>query len=251
MDGDFNFLNNVLFNWRHRTVDGGDQNSRYNVLNNYYKPGPATPEGAIRRRTLRPDGRRPRGKTSPREWGKAYVAGNVFEGDKAVTEDNWAGGVQIDGDADPAVVLPRVRADRPFPMAKAPLQSARAAYEAVLEHAGATRPRRDAVDRRIIDQVRRGTVSYTAGKGIIKDVSQVGGYPEYRGEPLKDSDGDGMPDEWERQHGLSPHDPSDAAGDCNGDGYTNVEKYVNGLSPHKKVDWKDLRNNRDPLMTAR
>jgi hypothetical protein len=251
MDGDFNFLNNVLYNWRHRTVDGGDQNSRYNVINNYYKPGPVTPQGAVAHRVLRPDGKRPRGKTSPREWGKAYVAGNVVEGDRAVTADNWAGGVQIDGTEDPAAVLARVRADKPFPMAKAPLQSAAEAYDAVLEHAGATRPRRDAVDRRVIDQVRRGTVSYAAGKGIIKDVSQVGGYPEYNGEPLKDSDGDGMPDEWELKYGLDPHDPSDAARDCNGDGYTNIEKYINGLDPRKKVDWKDLRNNRDPLMADR
>ena len=47
MDGDFNFLNNVLFNWRHRTVDGGDQKSTYNIINNYYKPGPATPDKTI------------------------------------------------------------------------------------------------------------------------------------------------------------------------------------------------------------
>ena len=50
---------------------------------------------------------------------------------------------------------------------------------------------------------------------------------------------------------LDPNDPSDAAKDCNGDGYTNIEKYINGLDPRKKVDWKDLRNNRDPLLAAR
>src|SRR5262245_31316852 len=50
MDGDFNFLNNVIYNWRHRTVDGGDQKSKYNIINNYYQPGPATPAGAIAHR---------------------------------------------------------------------------------------------------------------------------------------------------------------------------------------------------------
>ena len=80
------------------------------------------------------------------------------------------------------------------------------------------------MDRRVIDQVRKGTVSDAARKGIITDVKQVGGYPEYRGEPLKDSDGDGVPDEWERKHGLNPNDPSNAAKDCNGDGYTNIER---------------------------
>jgi pectate lyase len=247
MDGDFNFLNNVLYNWRHRTVDGGDQRSRYNVINNYYKPGPVTPAGAVAYRVLRPDGRRPGpDKTLPREWGKAYVAGNVVAGNEVVTKDNWAGGVQIDGDDDPKVILPRVRVERAFPMAELPVQTAPEAYDSVLEHAGATRPRRDAVDRRMIEMVRTGTVTDTERQGIITDVKQVGGYPEYRGEPLKDTDGDGMPDEWELRYGLNPNDPSDAAGDCNGDGYTNVEKYINGLDPTRKIDWKDLRNNRDP-----
>src|SRR5262245_39550939 len=158
MDGDFTMVNNVLYNWRHRTLDGGDQKSEYNVINNYYKPGPATPEGAIAYRILRPDGRRGPDKTSPREWGKAYVSGNVVEGNKAVTKDNWDGGVQIDGDEDPKVILPRVRMDKPFPMAKVPTQTAAEAYEAVLEQAGATLPKRDSVDRRIVEQVRKGTV---------------------------------------------------------------------------------------------
>ena len=41
---DFTFANNVVFNWRHRTVDGGDHRSFYNIINNYFKPGPATPQ---------------------------------------------------------------------------------------------------------------------------------------------------------------------------------------------------------------
>jgi hypothetical protein len=249
MDGDFGFVNNVLYNWRHRTVDGGDQRSLYNIINNYYKPGPITPATAIAHRVLRPDGRRSsREKDSPREWGKAYVAGNVVVGNDAVTKDNWAGGVQIDGDADPAVVLPKVRVAKPFPMAPVPTQTAEAAYEVVLAHAGATLPKRDLVDRRIIEQVRTGTVTYEAGKGIITDVKQVGGYPDYKGEPVLDSDGDGIPDWWEIKYGLNPNDPSDAAKDSNGDGYTNIEKYLNGLDPTKKVDWKDLKNNHDPRM---
>ena len=56
---------------------------------------------------------------------------------------------------------------------------------------------------------RTGHVSHEAGMGIITDVKQVGGYPEYRGEPALDSDGDGIPDWWERKYGLNPHDPAD------------------------------------------
>lgn len=251
MDGDFNFLNNVLYNWRHRTVDGGDQRSRYNIINNYYKPGPVTPEGAIRYRILRPDGRRGPDKTSPREWGRGYVAGNVVEGNPAVTKDNWADGVQIDGNEDPAVILPRVRVHKPCPMARVPIQTAPEAYDSVLEHTGATRPRRDAVDRRIIEQVRKGTVPANARHGLITDVKQVDGYADYKGEPVKDTDGDGMPDEWELKYGLNPNDPSDAGRDRNGDGYPNIDKYINGLDPRTRIDWKDLRNNHDPLMTTR
>jgi hypothetical protein len=247
MDGDFNFVNNVLFNWRHRTVDGGDQKSRYNVINNYYKPGPTTPDGEVAHRVIKPDGRRPGpDKTLAREWGKAYAAGNVVEGNEVVTKDNWAGGVQIDGGDDPKVILPRVRVDRPFPMAEVPVQPAAEAYAAVLEHAGATRPKRDAVDRRVIDEVRTGKVPGDTKQGIITDVAQVGGYPAYGGDPAKDTDGDGIPDWWELKYGLDPNDPADATRDCNGDGYTNIEKYINGLDPTRKIDWKDLRNNRDP-----
>ncbi|QEL17952.1 polysaccharide lyase [Limnoglobus roseus] len=231
MDGDFNFANNVLFNWRHRTLDGGDQKSLYSVVNNYYKPGPATPDSPIAHRVLRPDGRRPGpDKTLAREWGRAYVAGNVVVGNAAVTADNWAGGVQTDGDEDSKVILPRVRSEKPFPTPKMPVQPAAEAYEAVLANAGATLPKRDGVDRRIVEQVRTGTVPAQSKEGIITDVQQVGGYPEYRGGgQVTDTDGDGIPDDWEREHGLDPNDPADAAKIPTADGYTNLEKYLNRL----------------------
>ncbi|OYX79466.1 MAG: polysaccharide lyase, partial [Flavobacteriales bacterium 32-34-25] len=83
--------------------------------------------------------------------------------------------------------------------------------------------------------------------GIITDIAQVGGYPEYKGKAYKDSDNDGMPDAWEKKFGLNPKDASDANADLNGDGYTNIEKYINGIDPTKKVDWKNLDNNEDTL----
>lgn len=248
MDGDFGFVNNVLFNWRHRTVDGGDMRSRYSIVNNYYKPGPATNAGAVAFRVLRPDGRQPT-KGAPREWGTAYVTGNVVEGNAKVTADNWAGGVQIDGDDDPKLVLPKVKVAAPFPMAPLPKQTAAEAYEVVLAHAGATLPRRDPVDRRVVEQVRTGSVLPATKNGIVTDISQVGGYPTYRGDLVADADKDGLPDEWERMHGLNPADPSDATADANGDGYANVEEYINGRDPRApRTDWTDLRNNRDPRM---
>ena len=83
--------------------------------------------------------------------------------------------------------------------------------------------------------------------GIITDIKQVGGYPEYKGKPYKDSDNDGIPDAWEIKYGLNPNAPSDANGDLSGDGYTNIEKYINGIDPTKKVNWKDPKNNYDTL----
>ena len=245
---DFTFANNVVYNWRHRTVDGGDHRSFYTIINNYFKPGPVTPKDEpIGYRLLKPEARRD--KVFNKDFGKAYVAGNIVEGNERVTRDNWDGGVQVEREDgyDPAEILPKVRSEKPYPHAYLEIEPADEAYETVLANAGATKPSRDAVDERIVNMVRTGTVTYEAGDGIITDVSQVGGYPAYKGTPYKDSDGDGIPDEWETRHGLNPNDTSDAAKDLNGDGYTNIEKYLNGLDPSKHVDWRDPKNNVDTL----
>jgi hypothetical protein len=269
MDGDFTLANNVIFNWRHRTTDGGDHMSRYNIINNYLKPGPATPDGPIAYRFLKPEARR--GKNVPIEYGKAYVAGNVAEGNEKVSKDNWAGGVQMDGEASEAEWLPKIRVDEPMKHAPVTIRTAQEAYDIVLANSGATLPRRDPVDARIVESVRTGKVTVKPDpdlaeklghvkfspervkemielveRGIITDPKQVGGYPDYKGEPYADGDSDGMPDAWEKQYGLNPADPSDAAKDLNGDGYTNIEKFINGIDPAKKVDWKDPKNNVDP-----
>jgi hypothetical protein len=276
MDGDFALVNNVIFNWRGRSVDGGDHKSLYQIINNYYKPGPGTPTNEpAGYRVLKAESRR--GKNVPKEFGKAYVAGNVVEGNEKVTKDNWDGGVQIDrdeikgSDEEFDKVLKGLRVDKPFPMAHLTTTTAQEAYEHVLVNAGATLPKRDAVDERIVNTVRTGKVSANAGAevekafsdvkfsddrinaikrdialGYITDPQQVGGYPNYAGEPYADADKDGMTDEWEKKVGLNPNDASDAAKDLNGDGYTNIEKYINGLDVSKKIDWKDLKNNVDP-----
>jgi hypothetical protein len=274
MGHDFNFVNNVLFNWRHRTLDGGDETSLVNCINNYYKPGPITNAGPLQYRIGQPTGRAVAKNDPTRLYGKWYVAGNVVDGNEAVTADNWAGGVQFnDGtvseDAAPLengapvssgniapgsdkfrTLEAKVRSDRPFPMPPIAVQSAKEAYEAVLAFAGASLPRRDAVDERIIQQVRSGKPTYTAGKGIITDINQVGGYPEYKGEPRKCSQADGIPDEWKSRYRLDISDASLAIKDVSGSGYSVIECYINGLDPNRKVDFKDPKNNVSPLMEA-
>ena len=265
MGGDFTFVNNVIFNWRHRTTDGGDGTSRVNSIANYFKPGPGTPtDRPIGHRILKAESR-----TKPpaeKEFGRFYVAGNVIEGNERVTADNWAGGVQfadeedVKGESLDAYnrrYLSASRAAEPFPMAPLRITTAQEAYEEVLAGAGATLPRRDAVDERIVKTVRTGDVGppvaepdlfdkldqvkYTAERvrelvklvplGFITDPAQVGGYPEYRGAPRADADRDGMPDGYEQTHGLNPADAADAAADPDGDGYTNIEAFLYRLEP--------------------
>lgn len=55
-----------------------------------------------------------------------------------------------------------------------------------------------------------------------------------------DSDGDGLPDVWERERGLNPQDPDDAAQDNDGDGFTNLEEYIAKTDPLDKNSHPDL-----------
>ncbi len=276
MTYDFNFVNNVLFNWRHRTVDGGGEESLYNIINNYYKPGPAVNPGPVAYRLLQPSATQSKQNPVPR-FGKAYVAGNIVEGNGKVSADNWAGGVQFaDGGSkdDPTITtndnvkkfVAQVRVDKPFPMPPMTMTSAKEAFDAVLAKAGAALPRRDAVDERVIAAVRTGRVWSEgkeitpppmkglaknnvgqAGNGIVTDPAQVGGYPEYKGEPIKDLGPDGILLSWKKKFGLDVNDASLAQKDLQGDGYTVMDKYLAGLDPTKKIDWNDPRSNVNTL----
>lgn len=265
-NGIFNFANNVVFNWVHRSTDGGDYTAMYNIINNYYKPGPLTPQDKpIGHRILKPESGR--SKLGYRVYGRAYVNGNIVDGNDRVTKDNWDGGVQMEEMPDAGEFKDAMKWNKPLPMPEFPIMSAQESFGYVLDNAGATFPKRDAVDVRVTEQVRTGVIKYPENvnldnipkfkyrrlpddsykNGIITDISQVGGYPEYKGTPVKDTDNDGMPDEWEIKYKLNPNDPSDAVLDCNGDGYTNIEKYINGINPKKRVNWKDPKNNFDTL----
>lgn len=244
-NGVFNFANNVIFNWVHRSVDGGDYRAQYNIINNYFKPGPATPKNNVGHRILKPESGR--SKLGYRVYGRAYVNGNVMEGYPEVTKDNWNGGVQVEEMPDAGEYKDNMKWNKPLPMAEITLLTAEAAKKYVLANAGATLPKRDAVDARITEQVSTGKIvadkdvklpeaqfkhrrlpidSYKIG--IITDPSQVGGYPVYGGTPYKDSDNDGIPDAWELKNNLNPKDASDAAKIIKG-GYSNIEVYLNSV----------------------
>ena len=107
-------------------------------------------------------------------------------------------------------------------------QPAERARQLVLEQAGATLPKRDGVDMRIVADVRAGRTR------IVDDPAQVGGWPQFKpDDPPADSDHDGMPDAWEQQQRFDVHDMADGSSDADGDGYTNVEEYLNGTDPHQ------------------
>jgi hypothetical protein len=267
--GIFNFTNNVIFNWVHRSIDGGDYRAMYNIINNYFKPGPQTPKDSpIGYRILKPEAGR--SKLDHLVFGRAYVNGNIMEGVERVTKDNWDGGVQVENLPNTGKYKEHMKWNKPLPMPKFPIMTAKESFTFVLDNAGATLPKRDAVDQRVTKQVRTGQIDPIPGvklpetqfehrrlpidsykNGIITDISQVGGYPEYKGTPYIDSDNDGMPDDWEIKYGLNPKDASDAQKDLNGDGYSNIEKYINGIDPKRKVDWTDAKNNYDTLASTK
>lgn len=114
----------------------------------------------------------------------------------------------------------------PFKAAKVRTTGAVKARRQVLSRAGATVQHRDRVDRRVVRSVRRGT-----GR-IIDRPGQVGGWPQLPSEAApRDRDRDGMPDQWERNHGTRPR-VHDSSRDKDQDGWTNLEEYLHWLVRH-------------------
>jgi DUF1680 family protein len=243
------FRNNVIFNWRHRTVDGGDNSSNINVVANYYTSGPATNDGSSKHRICRLQHLDMLSEFyKPGKW---FVDGNFVDGFPSITNQNWNGGVQFDLDGNPSedvikMWIARKRASLPNPVVPIEWQTAEKAYELVLSQSGAILPKRDSVDKRIVDSVRTGKP--TVGNGIIDIPHDVGGWPDYQSEPApQDTDGDGMPDKWEMTFGLKLTDPSDTISDCDNDGYTNIEEWLNGTDPTQFIDYTKPENNKNTL----
>jgi pectate lyase len=210
-------VNNVLYNPNFRMIEISEANAKpyANVVGNVMRNGKNTkrdnPEinnHIVRARDV-DDG--------AREGFVMYVVGNLDELYR--TDDTMPEAVSV------------IEEDRRFLAAErqsAPFVAttlAERAYTDVLERAGATLPRRDAVDERILTEVRE------RDGEIIDDPSEVGGWPSIAsGTPPMDSDHDGMPDAWERELGLNPDQPADRNGDIAGNGYTNLENYLNELA---------------------
>ncbi|HEY3761666.1 MAG TPA: thrombospondin type 3 repeat-containing protein [Verrucomicrobiae bacterium] len=232
--GYLDIRNNVVYNWTARTTDGGV--AELNYVNNYYKP---YPQNKYVKWLLKLDPLNP-------AWGTEnyYMTGNVMEGFD-YDDDNWkafSNGPEVEK---------QVRVDHELYPSFVTTQTAREAFTNVLDNVGANFPKQDAIDMHIINDARNGTAEYIGTRGptygdrpgpnspgIIDaptdDKAALGSrnfpWPDYKTYNVPvDSDHDGIPDDWEKAHGLNPNDPSDANKDLNGDGYTNLEKYLNWL----------------------
>lgn len=239
--------NNVIYNWIDNGVYGGE-GMNVNIVNNYYKPGKDTKTGAKGMRIASPGIRTSEytkhDSGSPNQWdimwhvwGKYYVDGNVNSKYAQVTNDNWTYGIynQIDNskvdNTFTETTKDTMRITTPIPYEAVTTHTAEKAYEQVLAFAGASL-HRDALDIVIINDTRDGTATYTGSgckNGIINSQDDAGGWPALNQTEAKtDTDGDGMPDEWETANGLNPNEASD--GNTLGEGgYTHLEIYLNSL----------------------
>ena len=224
------FRNNVIYNWGYNSSYAGE-NGKYNLVNNYYKPGPATNE-KVRHRIL--EAWQSEDKNGFHDFGQFYIAGNHLDGAPEVTADNWKGvdALEVQGTRyavhDNAILLNRLRVTVPFEYEITTQHTAQQAYEAVLRQAGASY-KRDLIDQRIVDEVSRGSFTY-GNQGIIDSQAEVGEWVHLSSLPApQDSDNDGIPDAWEEAQGLNKNNPKDGNFYMLNPEYTNLEVYINQL----------------------
>ena len=226
------YQNNVNFNWGRRNSCYGGENEagegsshECNFVGNYYKPGPAHPEDNVFIELLQ--ARKGKRLTGPSLW---YFADNVMEGQRV--KDNWQlvsnkTGFSVD----------QMRQSQPLTKPEyqeylTPVESAKKAYKHVLAKAGTIR--RDAVERRIIEDVKSGQPRYSGQsahrQGIIDSPADADGWPSYgAATSVADNDHDGMDDAWELRYGLNPNDSEDRNKVTSKEGYTALELYLNSL----------------------
>lgn len=218
------YVNNVIYDWGGNTIYAGE-GGNYNIINNYFKYGPSTNKN-VRYRIVNP------GKTETIPFGKWYVNGNYVDEAKDMSKNNWSGIVMGNGGTEDDKRNTVI--DKPHEADKTNMQTAEAAYESVLNHAGASY-KRDTLDERIINDVKDRT-------GFIIDVQgrypahspfemTLNAWPTLKSLPAPvDSDKDGIPDDWEKKNGLHPNDAFDTSKISSHKFYTNIEVYINSLA---------------------
>lgn len=194
-------VNNVIYNWGTHPAHGNPRS--LNLIKNMFIKGPMTktllawePRGNAESPTLRPNA--------------VYEQGTVTEGFTTVR-------------GEPQTVYAPTRFE-PYSMRNE--QSPQEAYTQIVQGAGATRPVRDSVDQRIINNLLTRTGQFPNGSDLAWPALATGPLPT-------DADQDGMPDTWEvLQFGTTSYgSATDSSSDFDRDGYTDVEEYLNGSDP--------------------
>lgn len=232
--GKLDIRNNVVYNWGHRTTDGGA--SEVNFVNNFYKPGVSTKIFVALNAQIEGVGK---GKQ------QYYFDGNVMPG--YFNEKNQDKGRKFTI-SNKAIVDYDVFLPKPFFESYVNTQSATAAYKNVLSDVGANQPFFDKHDKRIVDETLKGTYTYKGSKsglgGMIDNESDAGGFPNFVSETRPadwDTDHDGLPNWWEKAFGLNENskagDFSDVNADADKDGFTQLDNYLDWLAqPHYFVN---------------
>lgn len=193
------FRNNLVYNWGTGGSAQFAEGVQVNIVRNHYLAGPDTPAN--------------------------HLVFWVHGGAKVFLDDNWGPRCPTGCRDETAIGIyrfnPRDRVFDPFDMPPVTTHATAEVEALVLTDAGATRPVRDAVDACIIEEIRHGTGRTGIGSAAAVLRSAV---------PPTDTDGDGMPDVWERAHNLNPQDASDRNDDADGDGYTAIEMYLHELT---------------------
>ena len=231
--GQVDIRNNVVYNWRDRTTDGGAR--RVQFVNNYYKAGAVSNTSL---HLVAVDGN----ELNTGDMQMLYASGNMKVAQNgsvliAANTDEWSSGKAKSGGKNST--NDTVRSNSPWFESYVTTQSAEEAYKLVIANAGASAPGFDYIDSRYQKEVKNGTYTYTGSrdklKGIVDTQNDAGGYPNSSnfksGTAPKDTDGDGISDAWESAHGLNPNNAADGAVvSLSGDDYTNLELYLNELA---------------------
>lgn len=247
------FRNNVMYNWAGQGCYGAE-NMYFNMVNNYYKPGPATSTRSsnIQKRICGITVNSTVGDPMYHVWAKVFVSGNYNTKHADVTRDNFNYGIwaQIDENArnNPSasgLYRSQMELKEPVKYYYVTTHTAQDAFERVMDYAGASY-RRDSHDALMVSDARLGEATYTGsgsgnGKGIIDSPydnrpadadDNWNPWPVLaREEAPADTDRDGMPDEWEIANGLDPENPEDRNLRTE-EGYTMLEVYINSLVEH-------------------
>lgn len=222
-------VNNVTYNWGINSVYGGEPYSynkmeefsapeyttRVNLRDSYYKYGPSTKDNGdhVRSRIFEASNDGTVTYNGETVKGEFYIENNYVWGDEETTANNWNHNDTVKNQDN------AIRLSKPLDMGEyeIPYQNAQDAFEDVLATAGASLPRRDSIDARVVNDVRKGT-----GR-IINQEEEVGGLTGITSEERAFE----IPEEWKTENKMGTAKETDIVSDGEFAGYTWIEAYVN------------------------